>query len=198
MNVRTEVELDRIFAEFHEDRLSTHPRPLTAWMMEHPELDSNFVKWAAEMPSLDAADLFPASPEFQSRSLAIGQGILQRMGITVSNESALASLNDAARACGKKPREVAQAVGIGMSLFAKLNRRLIQAITVPESLAQRLSAEMNVTLADLRAYFALPPSLAEGAAYRSESVPEAMAAQDFAEAVRNCTDMSEAQKQQWL
>lgn len=198
MNVRTEAELDRIFAEFHEDRQSGHPRPLTAWMTEHPDLGSDFVSWSTEMPSLDTADLCPISPDLEARSLAMGRSILQRMGLSANSASTISSLNDAARACGKKPRELAQAIGIGISLFAKLNRRLIQAATVPESLAKRLSAELNVTLADLRAYFAQAPTLAEGAAYRSESVPEAVAAQDFAEAIRTCTDMSPEQKQQWL
>ena len=85
-----------------------------------------------------------------------------------------------------------------MSMFAKLNRRLIHAATIPERLVERLSAELNITLDEIRAYLAQPPSLAEGAAYRSESVPEALGAQDFGDAVRGSSDMSEEQKREWI
>src|SRR4051812_30435278 len=173
MNVRTEVELDRIFAEFHEDRLSAHPRPLKEWAEKHPDLGRSFVLWATEDRALDVADLCPPSPDFESRSIEIGRNILQKIGLAPSRDLALSSLNDAARTCGRKPRELAQILGIGMSLSAKLNRRLIPASLIPDGLAERLPGELNVPLSDLRAYSAQPPSLAESAAYRSEGVPEA-------------------------
>ena len=198
MNARTEDELDSIFISFHEDRMSASPKPLDAWVSEHPDLSKCFVQWATEIPSLALADLQPASEGFETRTLAIGQGILIRMGLGVHSGPLMSSLNDTARNCGKKPRELAQALGIGMSVFAKLNRRLIHAASIPEKLMQQLSVELSVTVNEIRAYLSQPPTLALGADYKSEKAPETVAAQDFADAVRSSSDMSEEQKQTWI
>jgi hypothetical protein len=198
MNARTEDELDSIFISFHEDRMSASPKPLDAWVTEHPDLSKCFVQWATEIPSLALADLQPASEAFEAHSLAIGQNILARMGIGAESSPILFSLNDTARNCGKKPRELAQALGIGMSVFAKLNRRLIHAASIPEKLMQQLSVELSVTVNEIRAYLSQSPTLALGADYRSEAAPEPVAPQNFVDAVRSSSDMSEEQKQAWL
>ena len=112
MIVRTEEELDQIFAAFQDDRVAEAPRPLAAWLSEHPDLSSQFVLWATELPALAAADLLPPSPQFEARGRAIGQKVLERIGLTVEAPALLSSLNDAARQAGKRPRELAQALGI--------------------------------------------------------------------------------------
>ena len=100
MNTRTEDDLDRIFASFHEDRHSRFPRPLASWISEHPDLKNCFVRWATEMPAMEIAEMRPTYQEFEARTLAIGQSILQRVGLAQPVEGELISLNEAARACG--------------------------------------------------------------------------------------------------
>ena len=70
MTTRTDDELDRIFALFHEDRRSEAPRPLAAWISDHPDLSACFVQWATELQSLTVADLDQASIERERGVLA--------------------------------------------------------------------------------------------------------------------------------
>ena len=196
MKAPFEVDLDRIFASFYEDRQSPAPKPLASWIAEYPELKGSIVQWAAEIPAIDLAELRPAAPELEARSLAIGRSVLDRLGLGAPTD-VLVSFNDAARRRGVSPRQLSERLGIGMTLFAKLNRRLVRASTVPARLIDRLAEELQVSIAHVESYLSQGPALAQGAAYRSEVVPSVTEAEDFAEAVRSCVDMSEEQKRQW-
>jgi hypothetical protein len=191
-------EMDRIFTQFCEERSVPAPRPLTAWIAAHPELSAEFVKWAAEVPALQVAEARAVDPEFERKSLAIGRATMERVGLRAIGDGVLTSLNDAARRQGVSPRDLAQALGIGMSLFAKLNRRLVRAATVPARLMDRLSQELLVSAEEVRAYLAQAPMLAPGAEYKAERPPESTDAQDFSEAVQASPDMSPEQKAEWL
>jgi hypothetical protein len=198
MNVRTDDELDRIFASFNEDRKSPAPRPLAFWVLEHPDLRTCFVQWATELPSFEIAESRPAYPEFEARSLAIGRSILDRLGLGLEETGYVSSLNDAARGRGLTPRKAAERLGVGMTLFAKLNRRLIRAASIPARLVERLAEELQVPADQIRAYLSHAPMLAAGAAYRSDQAPEVAEAEEFSEAVRNSADMNEEQKVEWV
>ena len=198
MDVRTEDELDTIIVSYSNDRLSGDRRPLQAWISDHPDLSNNLIQWATELPALASAEERPADSRVESSSLAIGQAILRRMGFVEQMAAPLTSLNDGARARGMKPRDLAAALGIGMSLFAKLNRRLIHARTLPTKLVERLAFQLKISTLEIGAYLAQPPVLAEGAAYRADQVPESGDAQDFLEAVRTSPDMTDEQKGEWF
>jgi hypothetical protein len=198
MNEHREDDMDQLFASFYADRHSEAPRPLVSWIDDRPDLSAQFIQWATEIPALATAELMPASPDFESRSLAIGQAILQRHGLAASVGAGLSSLNDAARRCGSTPREAARRIGVGMSIFAKLNRRLISAGTIPARLLDRTAETLRLSLEEVRDYLAQPPALAAGAAYRSDAPPSVSEPQDFAEAVRTSPDMTDAEKLEWL
>jgi hypothetical protein len=189
--------LDNIFIQFNEDRRSADPRPLASWIAEHPELGHCFVEWAAEIPALATAEMAPAAPELEARSLAIGQAVLRRMGLAEQNAAGLESLNGAARNCGLSPRQLAQRLGIGMSVFAKLNRRIIRGASVPARLVERLAEEIQASVEEVRSYLLQKPVLAQGAAYKADQAPTVTEAQDFDEAVRTSPDMSPEEKQAW-
>lgn len=198
MIVRTEDELDRIFILFSEDRSSANPRPLASWIAEHPELSPCFVEWAAEIPALAIAEMAPAAPELEVRSLAIGQAVLKRMGLGEQKATGLESLNGAARNAGLSPRQLAQRLGIGMSVFAKLNRRIIRGASVPVRLVERLAEEIQASVDEVRYYLAQQPVLATGAAYKANQPPAVTEEQDFADAVLTSPDMSAEEKQAWI
>ena len=198
MHVHTEDDLDQIYASFYEDRRSVSPRPLTSWISEHPTLKSSLIQWATELPALEIAESRPAYPEFEARSVAIGQAVLRKIGLAYRDVGELTSLNEAARARGMSPRVIAQRLGIGITIFAKLNRRLIHAASVPARLIETLSGELQVSVEELRGYLRQQPTLAQGAAYRADSAPETSDPEEFADAVRRSPDMSEEQKREWV
>ncbi|HLJ57188.1 MAG TPA: hypothetical protein VKT77_19275 [Chthonomonadaceae bacterium] len=198
MMARTDEELDRIFAAFDEDRRSAKPRPLSAWIAEHPDLSASFAHWATECQSLQAAEELGPTAEFERRSLQIGSAVLARLRFGDGAAAQISSLNDAARAAGAHPKDVARRSGIGITLFAKLNRRLIDSETIPGRLVELLADTLRVPASSLLAYLAQPPMLAEGAAYRAAKAPEAVGGQPFGDALRECADMTEEQKRQWL
>jgi hypothetical protein len=198
MNALNDEELDRIFAAFCEDRQSPAPRPLTAWIAERPDLSTIFTHWATEEASISVSSTHAPSAEFESRSVEIGRAVWARLRVTERRSPAFSSLNDAARNCGTRPREVAQQAGIGMTLFAKLNRRLIDAATIPDRLIERLAAALAVAGEDLKAYLGQAPTLAEAASYRAAEAPIAVGGQPFADALRDCSDMTDDHKREWM
>ena len=195
MNAHSEDELDAIFAQFDSDRRSASPQPLADWISRYPELRDSLVMWATELPSIEMADGAPGVPWFEERSLEAGMAVLRRSGL--AEEARISTLNDAARAQGARPRDVAEAVGVGMAVFAKLNRRLIRAASVPAGLIDRLAAALQLTSGEVRLYLQRPPSLAAGAAYRADQPPEVREVQDFQDAILTSQDMTDEQKQAW-
>ena len=197
MSTRTNDEYDEIFTKFCIDGDSTTPIPLSAWIEQYPDLSAELVGWAANMPSMTIADGFGASRDFEARSMAVGLEALHRAGLCQPAQRELSSLNEAARTVGAGPRDIAASVGIGMSLFAKLSRRLIDAASIPPRLVNELAAALQISSTELAAYLRRPPTLAPGAAYRSVQAPEITGTQPFAEAIAESPDMTDQQKRDW-
>ena len=82
-------------------------------------------------------------------------------------------------------------------LVMKLERRLLRFATLPEQLVEHVAKALRITAQQVQSYLALPPTLANGAFYRSESVPQA-SQQDFDQAVRSDYELTDDQKQFWL
>jgi transcriptional regulator with XRE-family HTH domain len=112
----------------------------------------------------------------------------------------LTSLLEAAREQNLRLKDVAERLGIGVPIVSKLEQRLLQFTTLPETLIQKLAETLDTAAENVRDYLRQPPTLAAGAAYQytGKATPQVQAQQDFAEAIRTCPGMSEADKQVWL
>jgi lambda repressor-like predicted transcriptional regulator len=77
----------------------------------------------------------------------------------------------AAKAIGISIAELSQNLGLAKSALIKLDRRLIDASTVPQKAIEKIAAAVSVSAESLRAYLNAPPTLGAGASYHSIDKP---------------------------
>lgn len=197
---------DALFAAWNEDRQAGKPRPLREWVNRYPQYAPSLIAWAADMPLLECA-LESAAPDrnAEARTLAVGRQALAEMRayyFAARTEAqpapAIDNLLQAAKTHGLTAGKLAARLNVGLPLVAKLNQRLVRLATIPESLLQGLADELHTGVEQVRAYLARPATLAASAQYKADSVPQVSAPEDFADAIRACTDMTNDRKQFWL
>ncbi len=197
----TIMERETLYMLWRRDREQTAPRPLQGWIAEYPVFEHDFVTWATELPLMQLAEIRADDPIEEARLGRVGRSVVAEMraqyGMT---HRPLTSLLEAARQQNLRLKDVAERLGIGVPIVSKLEQRLIQFTTLPESLIQKLAETLDTATENVRDYLRQPPTLAAGAAYQytGKAAPQVQAPQDFADAVRTCPSMSEAHKQVWL
>jgi hypothetical protein len=196
-----ECEMDSLFAAWSEDRTSAAPLALKEWIARYPDCAEELTQWAANAPVMDFAETQGEDAAADARVLALGQQVLTdlraRMAPTVAVRR-LASLKDAAQAVGLNLKALEARLGLGRSVMMKLEYRQIRATSVPAVCVERLAEALRVGIEDVRTYLNQSPRLAPGASYKyPNGKPEVGAQEDFAEAIRACSDMTEAQKAEW-
>ena len=204
-NARQQNEKDILFADWSEDRQSATPQSLRSWLNRYPQYADDLIGWAADAPALECA-LENAAPDLagEAHTLTIGRNVLAEMrtryfaALETAPSAVIEDLIQAAKAQGLTPKTLATQIGVGLPLIAKLQQRLIRVSTLPEVLVNRLATALDTGAEQVRAYLARPTTLAAGASYKSDGVPQAAQAEDFDAAVRACTDMNAEQKQFWL
>ena len=209
-NLNTETtsprDEDALFAAWNEDRQANAPRSLREWVNRYPQHAPSLIAWAADMPLLECA-LESAIPDSnaEAHTLAVGRQALAEMRAqyfaaqpAAAPAAAIDNLLQAARTHGLTAGRLAARLNVGLPLVAKLNQRLVRLATIPESLLQGLADELQTGVEQVRAYLARPATLAASAQYKADSAPQVSAPEDFADAVRACTDMTNDQKQFWL
>lgn len=87
---------------------------------------------------------------------------------------------------------------VGIALMRMLDRRLIKVPTIPGELIERISKAIGRSREQIIAYLKGDSTLVEGAHHRADQAPQLAAKQDFAEAVRLDTTMTEDQRKYWL
>jgi hypothetical protein len=101
------------------------------------------------------------------------------------------------KAKGFTSEAFAEKLDISHALFFKLHRRLIAPDSVPARFVQSLAESLERSAEEVRAYLAQPPTLAQGAAYRSDGRPQVGKQETFAEALASDTEMTDAQRAKW-
>jgi transcriptional regulator with XRE-family HTH domain len=194
------LERDNLFARWEDDRRSASPRPLRDWLAAYPDFASDLVEWAAGAPLTDYAETLPADPDGEARTLdaALLRVAEMRAAYLADTPAPLASLYEAAKANGLTPKTLAERLGVGLSTVGKLQQRLFRVASLPEALLRRLADALNVTTAQVLDYLRQPVTLAPRASYKADGVPQVAAQEEFAQAVRACRDMTDAQKAVWL
>jgi hypothetical protein len=195
------VERETLYMVWRQDRELTLPRSLQRWIAEYPNFADDLVTWATDLPLLQPV-VYRAEDLAEETSLAkVGRSVVAEMRAQYGMVAApLVSLSEAAGRGNLRLKEVAERIGIGLPIVSKLEQRLLQFSTLPEALIRRLAETLELGTETVRDYLRQPPTLAAGAAYQytGKSAPQVAAQQDFAEAIRSCPGMSEADKQAWL
>lgn len=207
-SVENPDELDELYAAWEEDRQSSHPTPLKEWIRRYPQHKAELIEWATMAPIMDYAETLPEDPEAEARIRALGDRIIeearrkwcaQQAATTPATAGTpLQSLQATAQRAGLNPKALATRLGIGVTVLMKLEYRLLRFASIPDRLIRQLAETLQVSEQHVRAYLQQPPTLAHGASYRAQQVPQVTEPEDFARAVRSCPDMDEAQKASWL
>jgi hypothetical protein len=92
------------------------------------------------------------------------------------------TLNQLATEKGLDADSVAERLNLPVALFWKLQRRLIAFETLPATLAPKLGEVLGKTANEIRAYLRLSPQIANGASFKSDTMPE-IVQESFAEAL---------------
>ncbi|MDR3706685.1 MAG: hypothetical protein P4L33_00155 [Capsulimonadaceae bacterium] len=133
--------------------------------------------------------------------------IASRLSASKAPSVPLTGLIDRARAHGLDLVKLSASLGLARSVLVKLDRRLIDAATVPAPAIQRIAVAIGCAADDLRAYLSGPPTLAAGASYRSKTAPDladsdgAIRREPFARALGTAVasrEMQQAQVDEWL
>lgn len=195
-----DCEMDTLFSAWSEDRQSTTPTPLTDWIMRYPDNAEDLIRWSADAPVMDYAESLPEDARADAHSLAIGKQVLQdlRSRMNPSVTRPLASLKETAHNAGMNLRTLASRLGLGLPLIMKLEYRHLRVTSLPASLIQQIAETLQVSGDQVRAYLSQSPTLAPGASYKSDTVPQVSDQEAFAQAVRACSDMSDDQKARWI
>lgn len=197
----TTVEREELYMVWRQDRELTAPRPLNRWIAEYPNFADDFVTWASELPLLQAAQYRAANPAMEARLATVGRSVVAEMRAQYGMApSPLVSLMEAAKRRNLRLKDVADQLGVGVPIMSKLEQRLLQFSTLPETLIRKLAETLEVGSELVRDYLRQPPTLAAGAAYqyKGKATPQVAGQQDFAEAIRSCPGMNAAEKQVWL
>ncbi len=100
---------------------------------------------------------------------------------------------------------VGQRMGVGMTILAKLERRLIAVASIPKSLIEELAQELNEPVERIRLYLSGSPTLSSQASYRAKETPALRetasgvpSQEPFMEAVRTSVFAGEMTQEQGL
>ena len=200
-NVKTEINPDELFYEFHEDRNSAAPKTLKEWIAVYPAQKEELVTWAVGLSELNYAETAPPDPAADARTLEIGMRALSRMKYRTETEVAAApilSLLEAAKRQGMDAKQFAERLNLDKPMVTKLNQKLMQVVTIPSTLIQKIAEELKVGVQQVQDYLNRPSTLASGVSYRSETKPEIGSQQPFSEAIRTSLTLSEERKTYWL
>ena len=193
-------ERDALFRDWSDDRASRTRRPLSEWILAHPEAADDLLAWTVDEPVVADAESVEPDPSEASLALNVGLSALAEMRsrmIVSAHPPAITSLISGARAAGFTPSRLASHLDVGLSIVAKLQQRLVRAATVPDDLIRNLAAAIKADAQQIRDYLALPPTLAAGSEFKASGVPRVGDQQDFEEAVETCLDMTPEAKARW-
>jgi hypothetical protein len=110
----------------------------------------------------------------------------------------LTSLVARARALALNPATLADALGLGVDIILKLERRVLIPASIPGGLLERLAERLDCGVVQVRVYLSGRGGQPAPAFYHSKQPPATTAQQSFAEAVRESRMMGAEQKAAWL
>jgi hypothetical protein len=199
---------------------------LKEWIREYPQYARELMEFTAQWQLLEWADDGPGvnrgpSSEIVSegdshflRGMSAAQSAFyelrakrqreQEVAIptaqpATTNEAPISSLPDAAKRINLSYAELRERSGLSDALLQKLNRRLIDPITIPARVLSDLATVLQYDPAAVAAYTRLPPVFAAGAQHRANQAPAlAENREDFFTAVRNDLTLPVARKEELL
>jgi hypothetical protein len=200
---------------------------LKEWIREYPQYARELMEFTAQWQLLEWADDGPGGDGEPSREVVSDEdphflrgmsaaqsafyelrakrqreqeaAIPTAQPATTTNEAPISSLRDAAKRINLSYAELRERSGLSDALLQKLNRRLIDPITIPSRVLSNLATVLQYDPAAVAAYTRLPPAFAAGAQHRASQAPAlAENREDFFTAVQNDLTLPVARKEELL
>ncbi len=169
---------------------------LADWTRRHPEHARVLARFAAARRFAPAT--LPNDPAGDARVREIGRTVLAALRPAVLAPSPLTSLVLAAHARSLTADMLAVVLDLPVACFWKLHRRLFAPESLPAALVAALAQTLARTESEIAAYLRQPPTLAQGASYKAASAPSVGNQEDFARALAQDPDLTDAARARWL
>ncbi len=216
------MELEEVLAQC-EQEIQQHGRPnLKEWLIQYPQYADEIIEYCSFSWDFEEAQKRSPDPRIEADLRKAAQDAF----LEATRFPFGPKLGYWADRLGMSTKDLADKLGIGMSVLAKLDRRLIRPETIPQTLVDRLATVLRRPVEWIRQYLEQPPVWAHNASYRAFGEPgiggyrqgqefaadavseagdrEPSAAlssrpqQAFHDAIRSASDMTSKQKAQWV
>jgi hypothetical protein len=179
---------------------------LTEWIRQFPqyrqELTDFTVAWSRLAHTMPAIDVDFDEENFVLRGMSIVQNLLHQQSETqappATSGHPLGSILLEARQLRWPLDAFIARLELSRALLAKLDRRLIEYVTIPMQLIENLARALKRDVLSVSRYLMQPSTLAPDASYRAEQAPAVPAKEDFFDAVRNDSELDEGVRRRWL
>ncbi len=122
----------------------------------------------------------------------------QRQDVQQISDAPISGLFTEGKARGMTNFQLADAAELSIALITKLDRRLIDFLTIPGQVIQDLARALQRTAESVSQYLQGPPLIPSRAEFKAEQAPRVTEVEDFFEAVRRDKSISETRRQRLL
>ncbi|HEY3332946.1 MAG TPA: hypothetical protein VGK19_23130 [Capsulimonadaceae bacterium] len=199
-----ELSEEELAAVAFDDAVAAGKTPqaaLSQAIADYPAAASFLSDYALSVIAVGAQEASAELTEIESVVMSRADMLLAKRIAPVTGKALRAGILGLAKQQGLTLTALAEALGLGRSVIVKLDRRLIDAATVPASALSRIADAIGAASSDIRAYLALPPTMAAGASYKATDTPAtAPEQQAFADAVSTALlsgEMDDASAAAW-
>lgn len=146
---------------------------------------------------------YAPEPEFsateEARYQEIGLNNLRKvLSGKATQQPALQSLTDAAKAKGLNRSKFAAALGLSVSLVQYLEKRRLDFASIPQAVVMKVAEVLQTGEETIAGYLNQSPDFAHGASYKTNARPDELQPKSFAEAVREDQTLSGEEKRKLL
>lgn len=223
-----DAQLEEVLDAYAASEPGPSRATLAEWIRDYPKYARELteftagwqlLEWADESSAIDATETSDAVPD-DDRLLLRGMSAAQSAFYALrakrqreadathtATQSAskpagdvpISSLFAAAKRAGLSAVDLKDRVGLSDALLQKLNRRLIDPLTIPIRILSDLAAALQQNVQAVAAYTRLVPTFAAGAQHRANQAPALpKEREDFFDAVRNDLTLLDTRKQEIL
>lgn len=204
MNKRNiKPDLETILYEFVDSNKQPTYDVIQEWVNRYPEFEKELVEFAV---SWSLSEKLPPNPEVAKideetlvlRGMSVVQNLLNNSGFSNLNESVpISNLIEEAKTQGLSLHDLAERCRLSVALITKLHRRLIIFGTIPNEVLYSLAEALKRKTVDFEQYLC-SVSVPATVKFRTSSRPQSSQQQDFFEAIRTDSQISNENKQYWL
>ncbi len=175
---------DEVLWRFAEE-YKADPTALARWCRRYPQYVEDLVAETAlspgaALPSTEEAKAFSVAALGGEPSPIADTMLAAMRALHDRRIRHLDSIVERARSLGHDAARLSAMLGLGKTIVAKLERRLLDPATIPDDLLRRLSEILRVPIESVRRYLDGPPTLARAASYRAGRAPRLQVTESLA------------------